>query len=412
MTPLDRLVARRERDMARLARRLETAGLVGQCVDAVRGRSVLVGGRRLTNFASSDYLGLAGHPAVRRAAAEAARHWGVSLSQPRFWATVSITAALERELARLVGSERALVFASTLQLAQDVLPALAGPRGSILIDERAYPISRRAAEMAALRGASVSLFRHNDPSDLARALDRLRRPGDRVIVCDGLYMATAETTALAAFASLAERYDATIYLDDAQGLGLLGRDPSAAMPYGWGGAGTPAYCGVRSERLAYASTLAKAFGAPLAFLAGPAGFIDYLRSAAFSHVHSSPPALPVVAAALAAVRLHAGQGDRLRRRLLRLVQLYRTATGQDEQTSCLPLQSVYFDTPRQALAAGARLRREDIWPIVELRPEERPAGGAVRFLFTTAHTTGDVKRLAGVQNSLTHVKPCATRPYQ
>jgi 7-keto-8-aminopelargonate synthetase-like enzyme len=393
MTPLDRLVARRERDMARLARRLEKAGLVGQRVDAVRGRHVLVGGRWLINFASSDYLGLAGHPAVRRAAAEGARRWGISLSQPRFWATAGLTAALERELARLVGSEQALVFASTMQLAQDVLPALAGPRGSILIDERAYPISRRAAEMAALSGATVGLFCHNDPSDLARALGRRRGPGDQVIVCDGLYMAAAETAALDAFASLAERYDATIYLDDAQGLGLLGREPSAAMPYGWGGAGTPAYCSVRSGRLVYASTLAKALGAPLAFVAGPAGFIDYLRSAAFSHVHSSPPALPVVAAALAAVRLHAGQGDQLRRRLLHRVQLYQAATGQNEPASCLPLQSVYFDTPRQALAAGARLRREGIWPIVELWPEERPAGGAVRFLFTATHTAADVERL-------------------
>jgi 7-keto-8-aminopelargonate synthetase-like enzyme len=151
--------------------------------------------------------------------------------------------------------------------------------------------------------------------------------------------------------------------------------------------------------LAYASTLAKALGAPLAFVAGSAGFIDYLRSAAFSHVHSSPPALPAAAAALAALRLHAGQGDRLRRRLLQRVQLYQRATGRDGQT-CLPLQSVYLDTPRQALAAGTRLRREGIWPIVELQPEECPTGGAVRFLLTAAHTEGDVERLAEARNEL------------
>lgn len=399
MTTLNGLVARREQDLPRLARRLGSdAGLVGQRVDAVRGRHVRVGGRCLINFTSSDYLGLAGHPETRWAAARGAARWGVSLSQPRFWATDRLTAMLERELARLTGREQALVFSSTTALAHDVLPILAGPRGVILIDECAYPISGRAAQAAAMTGGKVRRFRHNDPADLARVVGRLRGPGDRVIVCDGVYMPTGQTAALEDFHILAERYGAIIYLDDAQGLGLLGAGPSAMMPYGHGGAGTPAYCGVRPGRLAHVSTLAKAFGVPLAFIAGPAGFIDYLRSVAFSHIHSSPPALPVVAAALAALHRHANRGEQLRRRLLQLVRLYQSELTSDtfNQTFPWPMQSIYFGSPEHTLSVGKQLRREGIWPIVQLRPEDNPAGGAIRFLITASHTVNDLKVLVEI----------------
>jgi 8-amino-7-oxononanoate synthase len=402
MTPLDRLAARRSATLPRLARRLGgRGGLLGQRVSTAAAPRVRVDGRWLLNFASANYLGLAGHPAVRRAAARASERWPLALSQPRLWAVDALSAALECELAKLVGQERALLFSSTLHAAHDVLPVLAGPRGVLFLDACAYPISEAGARAAG--GAAVRHFAHNDPDDLARRLRRCQAP-DKVIVCDGLYMAEGEPAALAAFCALAERYGATLYVDDAQGLGLMGRGPDAAMPYGRGGNGAPTFCSAPTGRLVHVATLAKALGAPLAFVAGPTGFIDYLRTAAFSHIHNSPPALPVVAAALAAVRLHATHGDALRERLLRRVRQYRAATaisraqpgGHD-----WPEQALYFPTPGAAVAAGRRLRRRGIWPIVQMRPADNPGGGALRLLFTVAHRPDDVERLLAALTEMT-----------
>lgn len=396
MTPLDRLAARRDAAPSRVARRLGgRGGVLGQRVAAAAPPCVWVDGRPLLNFASSNYLGLAGHPAVRRAAARALARWPVALSQPRLWATDALSAALERELAGLVGQERALLFTSTLHAAHDVLPVLAGPRGALFLDARAYPISEAGARAA---GGAVRRFAHNDPDDLARRLRACRAP-DKVIVCDGLYMAEGEPAALADFHAVAERYDATLYVDDAQGVGLMGRGPHAAMPYGRGGGGAPAYCAAPCGRLVHVATLAKALGVPLAFVAGPAGFIDYLRAAAFSHAHHSPPALPVVAAALAAVRLHAAQGDALRERLLRRVRQYRAGAADLPERVApgrghdWPEQAIHFATPWAAVAAGRRLRRRGIWAVAQPRPLDNPGGGTLRFLFTAAHRPGDVAAL-------------------
>ena len=396
MYALDRLARRRDQSVAQVVQQLTSeAGLIQQRVDAISGRHVLVNGRWLLNFASSDYLGLAGHSAVRRAMCSAATKWGTSLSQPRLWATDRLTATLEQRLAQLVGQERALVFSSTVQIAHDVLPILAGPRGVILIDEFAYPISQRAAAATGQGGPTVRRFHHNNPERLSQILRSLPHAQDKVIVCDGVYMSTGETATLAAFDELAQRHHATIYLDDAQGIGLLGHAPSTEMAYGHGGEGSAVFCGVPPGRLVYASTLAKALGVPLAFVAGPAYFIKYLRRTAFSHIHSSPPALPMVAAALAAVQVNSDEGEQLRRHLLRLVRAYRSGVGAPghEAIPVLPMQTIYVGTPRETLVIGAQLRYRGIWPVIQLRPEENPAGGAVRFLFTAAHRMDDVSYL-------------------
>ena len=397
MTALDDLVARRDPVWPRLVGQLGGRGGMFQqpVLAAAKGR-VWVDGRPLLNFAAANYLGLAGHPAVRRAAALALRRWPVALSQPRLLATDSLTAALERELAGLVGQERALLFTSTLHAAHDVLPLLAGPRGALFLDECAYPISAAGARMA---GATPMRFAHNDPADLGRLLHRCAAR-DKVIVCDGLYMSAGEPPPLAAFGALAERHGATIYVDDAQGLGLMGHGPDWVRPYGRGGGGVMAYTAAPSGRVVYVATLAKALGIPLAFVAGPAGFIAYLRATAFTHTHNSPPALPVVAAALAATRVHAVEGDRLRRRLLGRVRQFRAGVGAGVgSTHEWPEQAIYTPTPLAALRLGRHLRRAGIWPVAQFRPPDNPGGGAVRLLFSAQHTPADLERLVAVIRS-------------
>lgn len=397
MTALDRLVARRDRSKYRLVQALKRQRLLGQPVTCAAGPVLQIRGQPVINFTASNYLGLTSLAAVRRAVGWSANHWGIALSQPRLWASDDLSTRLEEMIAAWVGQERALLFPSTHQLAMDILPLLAGKNGLILIDEWAYPISMAGAQAAAQGGARISVFRHNDPNDLARLLESKASTTDKVIVCDGLYPSVGEPAALPAFQRLASEFDAVIYVDDAQGVGLLGRGPRRAAPYGSGGGGTPQYWNLNTGRLLHASSLAKAIGVPVAFVAGPARFIEYLACTSFTHLHASPPALPVLASGLAALRLHAHLGDRLRSDLVSKIryfhdQLSRSKAGR-VSNHLYPMQSMYLQTPSKALAVAQALRMKGVWSIVQFNPPEYPSGGAVRWIITTLHTHEHLDRL-------------------
>jgi 8-amino-7-oxononanoate synthase len=380
--------------MTTRAELLRRAGLSDQRIAGRAGAHVLIGGRSVLNFTSSTYLGLHDHPRVLRALSLTARSIGISLGIPRALGVDHITRDLENAIARLVRQERALVFTSTTHLALDVLPLLVGARGTIAIDERAYPLSFEGAHAAARHGAALRTFRHNDPDSLQRVLHHSHRP--IAIVVDGVYPAGGYPAALREFDHLARRYGAWLYVDDAHGLGVLGAEPKPDQPYGEGGGGTPLHCGIKPDRVLHVGSLSKAFGIPLAFVAGPARVIERLGAAA-SFVHASPPAPPLVAAAVEVLRIHAALGDRIRRRVLDRVlrfrdRVFRSGSGK-LGASLFPLQTLPFETAERALAVGCALRAHDIWPVVQLNPPDRPRGGVLRWAITARHTEADLDRV-------------------
>lgn len=375
---------------------LRRGGLARQRITAVAGSHVKIGGRWVLNFTSSTYLGLHRHPLVRHALAGAAATGSSSLGIPRVLGVDGTTGRLEAQIARLVRQDRALVFASTTHLALDVLPLLAGSRGTIVIDERAYPLSFQGAFAAGRHGAAIVRFAHNDPAALQQTLQTQDHRRPIVIVCDGVYAAGGYPAALRPFERLARRYRAMLYLDDAHGIGVLGARPAPDRAYGLGGAGTPAYSGIEAGALVHVGSLSKAFGVPLAFVAGPSRVIEQAEATASSFVHASPPAPPIVAAASAVLHVHAMLGAATRRRLLHRVLHFRAGLrgcgGFSLGPSMFPLQTLYFETPQAALVVACELRAHDIWPVVQLNPPDHPVGGALRFAITALHTPAEIDR--------------------
>jgi 8-amino-7-oxononanoate synthase len=394
MTALERLVRRRRQAFPELVRRLKSGGLVQQTLTAADGPRVRVRGRWVLNFAATNYLGLNDARQVVEATARAVHRTGISLGMPRLFGTDSLTARLEVELARLVGQESALVFPSTTHIALDVLPLLAGPGGALFVDQWAYPISLEGVHAAARRGARVHRFPHNDHRALATALRAQAARPDKVIVCDGVYSTGGHVAPLREFAHLARTFEAVIYVDDAHGVGLLGSNPTRGMPYGRGGGGTPRHLGMPSGNVVHVGSLSKAFGVPLAFVAGPAGFVDHVRATAATNMHSSPPALPTVAAALGALQFHSVYGEVLRHRLADRVRRFRAGLARVGVTlsrnRLFPIQTLRFATPRAAEAVACALRRLGIWAVLQLNPDDHPTGGVLRFVVTTRHEDADL----------------------
>jgi 7-keto-8-aminopelargonate synthetase-like enzyme len=188
-----------------------------------------------------------------------------------------------------------------------------------------------------------------------------------------------------------------IYLDDAHGLGILGTDPQKHPPYGSGGGGTPLFENIPSGNFIHVASLSKALGVPVAFAAGPAKFIDFLNRVSKSFVHNSQPALPIVAAAIGALRVNQAEGERLREQLAQRVKLFIhrfTQTGiQIAENGCFPIQSLYFPSPKDALHIGMALRENGVWPLLQISPINFPGGGVLCFVISTNQTEMEIQRL-------------------
>ena len=368
-----------------------------QTVEAVRGAYVRVNGRWLINFTAANYLGLNQHHQIRQAICRAAAqpNFAVSLGMPRALAADPLTDQLEAEVAKLVHQEAALLFPSTTHIALDVLPLLAGPNGILFIDEWAYPISLDGAMLAENRGARIIRFPHNHVNKLAQQLTAHPLAAGKVIVCDGVYAAGGEQAKLHQFVRLAQRFNAIVYVDDAHGLGVLGTGSSGVGQYGFGGAGTPAHQHIPPGRhLIYAASFSKAFGVPVAFAAGADDIISHLRQEAPSLVHSSPPAIPMVAAALAALREHAVSGNARRGRLRRNILYFRrqlNKAGMSLAAGNFPIQTLPFADTKKAERMARHFRRSGVWSVLQYHSPDNRAGAVVRFILTAVHSIRDIE---------------------
>jgi 5-aminolevulinate synthase len=254
-------------------------------------------GTEVLVWSSNDYLAMGVEPAVTEAAARAAREIGAGAGGTRNIAGTSpLHDELEAELADLHGKQAALLFTSGFVSNQAALSAiLTSLAGWHVFSDEKNHASMIAGILAAKKshGATVHVFRHNDPAHLAELLDAAPRGAPKLIAFESVYSMDADIAPLPAYCDLAERHGALTYLDEVHAVGL----------YGPQGAGVAARDGVAHRIDFIEGTLAKGFGCHGGYVTGDATTIDYIRSTApgFIFTTSLPPA--TLAAALASIRI-------------------------------------------------------------------------------------------------------------
>ncbi|HEX7110956.1 MAG TPA: 8-amino-7-oxononanoate synthase, partial [Mizugakiibacter sp.] len=294
-------IAAAQADLARdhLVRRLRT-------VDAADGPWLTLDGRRLLSFASNDYLGLAQHPALREALATAAAQWGVGATAAHLLGGHRAPhAELEAALAAWTGREKALLFSTGYMANLGVLDALLG-EGDLCVQDRLNHAC--LIDGARLAGCELKRYPHADVDGAARQFASAADAA-ALLATDGVFSMDGDVAPLPALAALCRREGATLMVDDAHGLGVLGPD----------GAGSLAAAGLtQADAPVLMATLGKALGVAGAFVAGPAALIDALAQFARTHVYTTamPPAL--AAATLRALAIARAEGER-RERLARLI---------------------------------------------------------------------------------------------
>ena len=245
-------------------------------IESAQATRITFGGREFINFSSNDYLGLAAHPAIRRAACEAVEQFGVGSGASRLiCGSLQPHHKLEAALAKWFETGAALVFSTGFAAAQGMLTSLLGQGDVVIIDKKAHASMIDAARLS---GVTMRTFRHNDLENLEKLLQWAADRRGRVLVAtETVFSMDGSRAPLAGIVELKERYGAWLMLDEAHAIGLYG-------PHGQGLAAADGL-GARIEiRMA---TLGKAVGAAGGFICGSRQLIDLLVNKARSFIFST-----------------------------------------------------------------------------------------------------------------------------
>jgi 8-amino-7-oxononanoate synthase len=211
-------------------------------------------------------------------------------------------------------------------------------------------------------------------------------------VTDGLCPGTGRTAPLPDYLRLIRDWDGYLVVDDTQALGILGKDPAQDVPYGRGGAGTPAWYGVEGPELILGSSLAKGFGAPLAVIATNAKLIAKFEDLSATRVHTSPPSLAVISAAQRALAVNEKRGDLLRIRLVKLVRHFREGLrqiGLSALGGLFPVQTLMAIPGIDPQRLYRRLLGFGVRAVLRSALHMR---AALSFVITVLHTRSDIGR--------------------
>jgi glycine C-acetyltransferase len=370
-------------DIQERLRELESSGLRRRLrmVDGPQGPEVMLDGRPVLLLCSNNYLGLADHPRLRRAAADAALALGTSSGASRLISgSMSIHADLETKLADFEGTEAALLFGSGYLANTGAIAALAR-RGEVVFSDALNHAS--IIDGCRLAGAETFVYRHRDTEHLEWGL---RRAADRcaLIVTDGVFSMDGFLAPLEAICDLAEKYDALVMVDDSHAVGFMGAT----------GAGTPEHAGVSDRVDIYTGTFGKALGgASGGYVSGRGEIVAMLRQKARPYLFSNSLAPAIVAATLQALDLVENSGE-LRSKLFANAGLFRNRMA-EEGFELLPgehaIVPVMFGDAVMAAKVADEMLHNGVFVTAFSYPVVPKGAARIRVQLSAAHSAEDIE---------------------
>ncbi|MDP2154598.1 MAG: 8-amino-7-oxononanoate synthase [Sulfuricella sp.] len=372
-------------------KQLEGQGLLRRRreLESAQGVRIVVDGRECLSFCSNDYLGLASHPALIKAAQSAAARYGVGAGASHLVSGHSVLHhELEAALAAFTGLPSALLFSTGYMANLGIVTVLAGRDDEIFADKLNHASLNDAV---LLSRAKFTRYPHLDLVVLEKRL-AASRAKRKLVVTDAVFSMDGDIAPVPELLALCERHDALLVLDDAHGFGVLGT----------GGRGILEHFGVASERIVYMATLGKAAGVFGAFVAAPVDLTDFLVQRARSYIYTTatPPLLSAaLSASLQLIEKEAWRRDRLRELIAILRQSLKLRRWR-LMDSTTPIQPVIIGANQETLAVSEALRERGIW-VPAIRPPTVLKGEArLRISLSAAHTVEDVEWLAQMLNEL------------
>jgi 8-amino-7-oxononanoate synthase len=354
-------------------------------VSGPQGPRVVLDGKPVLLLCSNNYLGLADHPRVREAAADAAMRWGVGAGASRLVSgNMTLHRRLEERLAAFKGAERALLFGSGYLANLGVIPALAR-RGEVVFSDELNHAS--IVDGCRLAAAETFVYDHCDTEHLEWGLRQAEGRG-ALIVTDGVFSMDGDVAPLAELAELAHRHDVRLMVDEAHGTGTLGP----------GGRGAVAEAGLEDEVDVITGTLGKALGSYGAYACCEDTTARYLVNTARPLIFSTGLPPTAVAAALAALELLCEQPRRVEK-LADNADALREALareGFDVAGSTTQIVPLVVGDPGLATGICEAALEEGVFAQA-IRPPTVPTGTSrLRLAVMASHTRGELREAAQV----------------
>ena len=268
-------------------------------IESDQDTEVIINGKKVLMFGSNSYLGLTNHPKIKEAAIAAIKKYGTGCAGSRFLnGTLDIHVELEKRLARFVGKEEAIIYSTGFQVNLGVISCLTGREDYIIWDELDHA---SIIEGRRLSFSTQLKFKHNDMASLEKVLKSCPEDKVKLIVVDGVFSMEGDVANLPEIVALAKKYNAAIYVDEAHGIGVFGRQ----------GRGTCDHFGVAQDVDLIMGTFSKSFASLGGFVATDSITANYLRHNSRSYIFSASITPASTAAVSAAFDIMESEPERI-----------------------------------------------------------------------------------------------------
>ena len=367
------------------ARKARAAGIYPYFreIQSDQDTEIVINGKKVLMFGSNAYLGLTNHPKVVEASIEATRKYGTGMAGSRFLnGTLDIHIRLEKKLAEFVGKEDAIVYSTGFNVNQGVVGCITGREDYILWDELDH------ASIIEGNRASLSTklkFKHNDMESLERQLQKCEADKVKLIVVDGVFSMEGDIINLPEVVRLSKKYNANIMIDEAHGLGVLGRN--------YNGRGVHDHYGLTDDMDLIMGTFSKSLASIGGFIAGEESAMDYLRHNSRPYIFSASITPGATAAADAALDILKSEPERIKS----LWDITHYALDGFKSMGCeightaTPIIPLFIRDNEKTFLITKKLFEEGVFVNPVVSPAVSPTDTLIRFSLMATHTKSQVE---------------------
>jgi 8-amino-7-oxononanoate synthase len=352
-----------------------------RAIESEQDTVVIINGKKVLMFGSNSYLGLTNHPKIKEAAKKAIDKYGTGCAGSRFLnGTLDIHIELEERLADLVGKDGALCYSTGFQVNLGVVSVLTGRKDHILLDVLDHA---SIIEGSRLSFSKVLKFAHNDMHDLEKKLKRCTPDSLKLIVVDGIFSMEGDIVRLPELVKLAEKYNATIMVDDAHAIGVIGKN----------GSGTASHFGLTDKVDLIMGTFSKSLASLGGFIASDKDTINYIKHNSRSLIFSASMTPASAASVLAAIDIMVSEPERI----THLWDITRYAlqgfknAGFDTGKSETPIIPLFIRDDIKALLLTQKLLAEGVFVNPVVSPAVPKEDCLIRYSLMATHTKEQVE---------------------
>lgn len=350
-------------------------------IERVEGNYVWVDGKKTLMVGSNNYLGLFDDAKIKEATIAAVNRYGSSTCGSRFLnGTYSLHVQLEKDLAEFIGKEEAQTFSTGFQTNLGAISAIAGRNDVILLDRMDHASIMDAVRLSY---AHVIKFKHNDMEDLEKKIKAVSKDKGKIIIVDGVFSMEGDLANLPEIVAIAKKYDARVMVDDAHGVGVMGKN----------GRGSCEHFGVLDDVDLVMTTFSKSFASLGGFVAGDRKIIQYIKHVARALMFSAsitPASLASAYKALDIIKTEPWRRERLWE-ITRIINKELSDMGYHTGNTQTPIIPVFIRDVEKTFLMWRYLRDYGIFTNPVISPAVPPEDALIRTSFTATHTDQDLE---------------------